>query len=626
MKQFLLLMIVIFCSPMFGQEQLYLPLEFQKAYENETRSKDGSVPEGYWQNRAVYNIVASVDPETKILRGSAAITYFNNSPDTLSSVTFHSYHDYLKPYTSRQYHDPLHSPAGDHKGMLIDLLIVAGDTVDIADPERVMYRGTNYGVSLTKPLPPNEQLNLEIDWNYEIPDERQVRSGAFDSTSMFVAYWYPEIAVRDDIHGWDTKAFDTNTEFYHDFSDYNVVLSLPEEFTVWASVPPDNPEEVYPEEVQDRLEQARNSSSGVQILTKEDFISGSGGTKTWKYTAKEFPDFSFALSDHFLWEASTYKDEEGEYFIQTAYSEENPAFGEILPMLASSLETFHRDFPQYPFPYKYFTVFHGDKLWGGMEFPGMANNGHLTAELYKQNFGVDPTEEQIDLGNNIVTLHEMAHMYFPFMMGINEKKYAWMDEGFAMASEAFTDEWLPLNDFDFSFLGSLSTVPPMVPSDEHDNSATNAYIVGGAAYLSLYELLGDELFHRGLHAFMDEWKYKHPTPYDLMFTFNKATGKDLTWFWNAWYFDWGYMDIGIEAVEGRTVKIENPGGKPMTFKIVTIFENGEIIQEQISPAVWENSSGYTYSIPGSLPVTEVRLQFFNYPDAVNANNLWKRGE
>ena len=285
---------------------------FQKAYENGTRSKDGSVPATYWQNRSTYDIEASVDPGTGILKGSAAITYFNNSPDTLRSVVFHTYHDYLKPYTSRQNFDPLTSEAEDHKGMLIEQLIVAGDTVEITNPERIVYRGTNYGVKLAEPLPPNKQLRLQIKWQYEIPDERQSRSGVFDSTSMFVGYWYPEMAVRDDISGWDTKAFDAATEFYHDFSDYKIALNLPEAFTVWASVPPDNPEEVYSEKVQDRLEQARKSSSGIKILTQEDFKPGTGEMKTWKYTANDFPDFAFAFSDHFLWEAATYEDEEGE--------------------------------------------------------------------------------------------------------------------------------------------------------------------------------------------------------------------------------------------------------------------------------------------------------------------------
>ena len=194
--------------------------------------------------------------------------------------------------------------------MLIEQLIVAGDTVEITNPERIDYRGTNYGVKLAEP-PPNKHLRLHIKWQYEIPDERQSRSGAFDITSMFAGYWYPEMAVRDDISGWDTKAFDAATEFYHDLSDYKIALNLPEAFTVWASVPPDNPEEVYSEKVQDRLEQARKSSSGIKILTQEDFKPGTGEMKTWKYTVIDFPDFAFAFSDHFLWEAATYEDEEG---------------------------------------------------------------------------------------------------------------------------------------------------------------------------------------------------------------------------------------------------------------------------------------------------------------------------
>ncbi len=629
-KLFLFLLLIMSCSPIFGQEKLYLPLEFKKAYENETRSKDGSVSAGYWQNKATYNIEAGIDVKNRLLKGSAVITYFNNSPDTLRSVTFHTYQDYLKPYSSRKRFDGSKIKAEDHQGMVIGHVIIAEDTVDLNNPQQVIYGGTNYSIRLSDPLPPSENLDLQIFWNYEIPVEGQLRgrapfrSGAYDSTSMFVGYWYPEIAVRDDIHGWDTKAFDPATEFYHDFSDYKISLTLPEEFTVWASVPPDNPGKVYSGEVQNRLEKARESNTAVQILTQEDFRTGSGATKTWNYTAKEFPDFAFAFSDHYLWEAATYIDEKGDYLIQTAYSYANPGFGEILPTLATSLKIFHRDFPKYPFPYKFFTVFDGMEM-GGMEFPGMANDGLFTKEIIRQLYRVDPSDEEVHFRNLTITLHEMAHMYFPFMMGINEKKYAWMDEGFALASAVFIEDWKPVNESNFNYLGSLNAVPPMVPSNEHDNSFINS-IVGSAAYLALYELLGDKLFHNGLHAFMDEWKHKHPTPYDFMFTFNSASGRDLTWFWKAWLFEWGYMDLGIKAIEGHNVQVENSGGRPMTFKIVTTYENGKNIEERISPAVWENSSLYTHAIPGSQPIKEVRLEFSNYPDAVKENNVWRREE
>lgn len=605
-------------------DKLYLPLEFRRAYENGTRSMDGQVPVKYWQNKADYRISAGIDPATGVVDGFAEITYYNNSPDTLWSVTFHSYHDYLKPYASREGYDQPSSQARDHDGMEIKALLVAEERIDLNDPQKVRYGGTNYTVQLSDPLAPADSLYLSIAWNYVIPDERYERSGKFDSTSMFVAYWYPEIAVRDDIFGWDRKAFDSATEFYHDFSDYEVSVTVPDNYTVWASVAPDNPEEVYSAEVLKRLEQAQRSSTSVTILDPKNFRKSTGNAKTWEYTARNFPDFAFALSDHYVWEAATYTDEEGEYFIQTAYPHDTPEFSKILPTISTALELFHNSFPKYPFPYKHFTVFHG-QAGGGMEFPGMANNGFNSRENYKRWFGIDISEEQELRANLDLTLHEMAHSYFPFMMGINEKKFAWMDEGFAQVSKTFLGNWLPRLELDFSSLGSLSVVPLMVPSDEHDLSYMNAYQVGPAAYHSLYLLLGNELFFRGLHAYMDEWKYKHPTPYDLAYTFNRETKEDLTWFFENWLFEWGYIDIGIAAVDGKTIKIENNGGKAVGFEIKMKYSDGRIDVNSVSPGVWRNSATYDHFISAPQSLKEVELIFPIMGDAVSENNVWSNG-
>lgn len=624
MKAVILLLLIGSWQPLFAQESVYIPLEFRKAYEANTRSKNGSVTQNYWQNRSSYDIRASVDPASKLLKGTAAIIYYNNSPDTLQSITFHSYHDYLKPYTSRNGFDGLLSQAADHKGMVIEKLMVAGENINIKNSARVKYGGTNYSIKLIPPLPPTDSLHLNIDWNFIIPDERQVRSGVYDSTSMFIGYWYPEIAVKDDIYGWDTKVFNASTEFYHDFSDYNISLTVPDHFTVWASVPPNNPDEVYSPLILRRLENARQTATPVKILSQEDFTADTGGTKTWKFTARDFPDFAFALSDHFLWDAATYYDEEGEYFIQTAYSHTTPGFNKILPTLATSMEILHTTFPRYPFPYKHFTVFHGQDNGGGMEFPGMANNALVIKEDYERYLGVEFTEEEIGIGNLNLSLHEMAHMYFPFMMGVNEKKYAWMDEGFAETSTAFLPDWMSMDEMDFSHIGSLSVVPVMVPSNEHDNSKVNTYLVGGAAFISLYDLLGEKAFFKGLHAFMDEWKYKHPTPYDMMFAFNRVTQQDLNWFWKKWFFDWGYIDLSISDVKDGNVYVVNEGGRPMTFSLMVTYENGDITEEKINPEIWKNSTTYLHPISINYPIKEVRIKFQHYPDAVRMNNFWPR--
>ena len=168
-------------------DELYRPLEFKQAYEKGTRSMDGRVPEKYWQNKADYRISAGINPATGVLNGFAEITYYNHSPDTLRSVTFHSYHDYLKPYASREGYDRPSSQAGDHNGMEIKTLVVAEERIELSDFQKVRYGGTNYTVQLSDPLAPADSLYLSIAWSYVIPDERYERSGKFDVRCILVS-------------------------------------------------------------------------------------------------------------------------------------------------------------------------------------------------------------------------------------------------------------------------------------------------------------------------------------------------------------------------------------------------------------------------------------------------------
>lgn len=597
-----------------------MPIEFQKAYSNGTRLPDGSVSPSYWQNRSHYQLKATIDPKTRILRGQAVITYFNNSPDTIKNPTFHAYHDYYKPGSKKAgFFQPADEKAGSHEGMVIDNWVVQDRTIDITDRDRVRYRGTNYTLKLDTPLDPNSSVQMNIDWHYVIPDGSFERSGAIDSTSMFVGYWYPEMAVMDDIDGWDRVVYDAATEFYHDYSDYDIEITVPDNFMVWASVAPINPAEVYTPEVQRRLSEARRSKERVHILTEADFKETATKMNTWNYAVKDFPDFSFALSDHFVWDAATYKDPMGEYFMNVAYPTSHPEFASVLEGIGKSLKVFHTEFPVQAFPYNHFTVFNGLQ-GGGMEFPGMANDQEVSAAKIAEWGGnvKDDIEAQFGL-----TMHEMCHMYFPFMMGINEKKYAWMDEGMASFTGFFEDPMFPPNDRDQPYLGSQRVLPVMVPSYLAEGSGLNSYTIGSQSYYSLYQLLGKELFLKCLDAYMTDWKHKHPTPYDFMFTFNRVSGQDLNWFWKKWYFDWGYMDVGIAKVEGSVITLENLGGRPIACTATITFEDGSALVQEINPAVWNVQDAYSFELKsGGKTIQTVQLTIPAIGDANGSNNRW----
>lgn len=593
-----LLYVLSMASPLLGQ-QLYMPFEIRKAYENGTRNWDGSVSDLYSQNSSRYKIKANVNPVTRQLEASAEITYFNNSQEPLISLGMHAYKDVFE------------------EGMIIKKLVVAGETLDIKDTRRVRKSDTHYGIYIGKnPFQSGDSIKLEIEWSITIP-ETVARDGAYDKTSMFVAYWYPEIAVYDDVFGWDMIDHDGYSEFYHDFSSYDIEITIPDNYIVWASTDPINGDDVYPSLIAERLNQARQTGQNTSIVSKKDLNKLKMKSNVWKYSVKNFQDFTFAFSDHYVWDASSYQDQYGQYFLNSVYPPENKTFSSVLQIQKEGLEIFHNDFPKQPFPYRHFVAFNGERA-GGMEFPGMCNNQALDG--YK--------DSSISLSayemNKLLTFHEMMHMYFPFMMGINEKRYAWMDEGMA--------EFLEIN-FSGIDLSSAETLanhsssinqPLMIETHTIPKHSTyNSYTIASHAYLELYRLLGPELFHECLTTYIDTWKNKHPIPFDFFFTFNKVSKRDLNWFWKAWFFDWGYVDIGIEEFKDGKLTLANEGGRPVMTEVTISFADGSEKRQLISAEVWKNSTRHTLPIDNSESVTSLQLSTSDGFDAVDANNRWK---
>jgi hypothetical protein len=621
-KSILILSIVTFTVMQSLSQGLYMPVEIQNAYKNGTRNTDGTVPDGYWQNESSYDIKVQIDPATKLLTGSASITYTNNSPDSLNQIVFHAYHDYYKPGARRAgFFSSADATSIDNEGMVLDKVVVSGNEIDMSNRQNYRYNGTNYALKLSENLAPGSSIDLQIDWHFTIVGEGFERSGAINETSMFIAYWHPEIAVYDDVFGWDQILYDASAEFYHDVSDFKVEVTVPDNFIVWASVAPDNGDDIYPRSIQKQLKKAIGSTEKITVVSSEDWDKGiQMKSNTWKYTATDFPDFSFALSDHFIWEASSYEDQFGSYFLHSVYDPKNTGFASVIDTQKESLRVFHNEFPVYEFPYHYFTIFNGLQ-GGGMEFAGMANDQAYSGEQFSRWLGKEISDFDANLG---LSMHEMCHMYFPFLMGINEKRYAWMDEGWA----SFTDYFQPVlwsSNYDKPYLASSTVLPVMVPTYAiPSHSGLNSYTIGSHSYHALYNLLGEEDFTKALKFYMDTWKMKHPTPYDFFNAFETSTGTDLDWFWNGWYFDWGYMDLGIESFENGKLTIKNHGGRPMSMKITYTFEDDSQMTEQLNPIVWKESDTHSKNVNFGKPIKKIMLSVMESSDANAENNVWEK--
>lgn len=586
---FTLIVSVSISTMLFAQNDLYIPLNIKKAYDNLTRSYDGLPGPGYWQNSSEYNIKVEVVPESKMLFGSETISYRNNSPDTLKTLVIRLYQDIFKIGNARDFTAP---PDAINDGVDVSKIILRGQEID-PDSSIVKQSGTNMIIDLDDPLLPHSAIDLVFEWSFIIPHKYPLRMGAYDSTTFFIGFWYPQVSVYDDIDGWDKYNHGGQQEFYNDFASFEVEIKVPNTFGVWATGVLQNPDEVLTEKIFNRYNTANNSKEIVRIVTADDLVEGNifysnKSYNVWKFNASNVTDFTFAMSDHYLWDGSSVTVDSTTnriVFIDAAYNESSKDFPDVVKIMKQTIQYFSFEMPSFSFPYPAITVFNGR---GGMEFPMMINNGSFST-----------------LARTLsVTSHELAHMYFPFFMGTNERKYAYMDEGWAdILPFDFQNKMVEGNDQRSIHMrryqrnaGTEIDMPLAVPTIQLRGTAytNSAYSRPGAAYDILRDMLGDELFIKALHSFINNWNGKHPNPYDFFFTFNEATGRNLNWYWKPWFFEFGFPDLSLQQVvedEGNVeITIKKLGNIPIPVKITFYYEDD--IQSELykDASVWEDGN------------------------------------
>ncbi len=627
----LIFFIITFAAlPNYAQENenaLYVPLNIRQAYENSTRSWDGKPGENYWINHADYTIKAELKPETRSVNGSAGIVYHNQSPDTLNQVVLRLYQDFFRQGGVR---DWAIGEADLHDGVKISQIVVNDSILDLkADDPLFSRQRTNLIIDLQESLEPGRQLQMKIDWAFTISKYANVRMGSYDSTSFFVGYWYPQIAVYDDIDGWDRFYYSGMQEYYNDHNNYDVEITVPRGFIVWATGELQNPREVLSNKYLKRYQKARKSSDIIHIIEKED-LDDQSVTKqqpklTWKFRAEKVPDFAFATSDHYLWDGTYLQLPDGKsdgVFISAAYKTESKDFYEVAEISRKTIAFFSEELPGVPFPYPEITVFNGG---GGMEYPMMVNNGSTPAYYRTVH----------------LTSHEIAHTYFPFYTGTNERKYAWMDEGWAVMlpfelQSRLAPDYDPIKKTIEEYLkyaGTEYEMPMMIPSILYGSNAYRpayriaAYNRSAIAYQLLKDMLGETLFVKSLKAYIHRWQEKHPIPYDFFFTFNEVTGKNLNWFWKPWFFEHGYPDLAIKDVidfgPEKQVIIEKVGNLPVPVHL-KVYYTDHVDSLHYGTEVWKtNSRGFTIKLPAAEKIIQLELGHKHIPDANRENNIIK---
>ena len=532
-----------FSSNVFSQ--LFINTNIEHAYEKETRSATGKPGKNYWENHGNYNIQINFDPATQLLHGHETIVYENNSRDTLKKIVFRLYPDLYKKGVYSQSHI---AEKDLTDGVQIESFKIGDEEINNFNDRPNAYRDNILLIiNPSEAVLPHSKTNVEISWNYKVNTGSPVRTGMVDSTSYFIAYFFPRIAVYDDIDGWDTWSYNGTQEFYNDFGNFNVQINVPKNYVVWATGDRENLGENLSENVLSKLKNASSSDKIIHVIDSTEYkqkdVFKNNATGVWKFEAKNITDFAFALSDHYLWYASSVLVDSStgrRTMAEAAFNPKHEDYFDVANQAHQTIFYTSHFYPDYPFPFSHETVFDGTDQ---MEYPMMVND--------------NPTPTHKDAVQ--LTTHEIFHSYFPFFMGINETQYAWMDEGWATIGESVISPKMgePEDEGIFSktrfekISGTDRDVPLITNTKDYGGAAylANSYGKGGVCYYVLQDLLGDKLYFKALHEYMNNWHGKHPTPYDFFYSINKGSGKDLNWFWNRWFFGWQYPDLSIKKVE-----------------------------------------------------------------------------
>ena len=593
-----------------------MPPEIQKAYDNGTRSLNGKPGKKYWQNHGRYTISLTVMPPANSIRGNEQITYFNNSPDTIRSLN-------MKLIMNVHRIAGRGGPTDTSAGIKVDEILIKGVRTPWDNNEAIT---TNQMVNLPEPLLPHDSIKLEIAWHYHL-SRGFGREGVIDSTSFYIAYFYPRVSVYDDYKGWDTQPHTGSLEFYNDFNDYNVNVTVPKDFMVWATGTLQNPSEVLQPDAAERLNQSMTSDSTIHVATMQDWadkkVTAQNASNTWKWSAGNVSDIAIGISDHYDWDAGSVvvDDKTGRRVsMQAAFADSSQDFHHSVQFGRYSLAWFSNNWPGIPYPYPKSTAFQG---FADMEYPMMINDSHSPDLVFAE----------------LVQDHEQAHTYFPFYMGTNESRYAFMDEGWATTFEYLiglsergqesADKFYKsfrVNGWTHSSHDKEN--PIITPSpDVTFGAGNNAYGKPSLSYLAVKDLLGDKLFRKGLHNYMNNWNGKHPIPWDYFYSMEKGSGKDLDWFFYNWFFTPGYIDLALAKVDktekGYVLDIKNIGGFAIPFDVIATYDDGSNESFHQTPIVWErNQKEISVNIKTGKLVKALKLDGGIFVDANEKDNTW----
>ncbi len=538
---------------------------------NEYRTASGAPGVKYWQQRADYDIKATLDEKKLLLTGAETVTYFNNSPDALT---------YLWLQLDENEHSTVNNggfPEESRMGRAvtpatIDKMIekksdnglghiISSLTDGLGAKLKYTINGTMMRIDLPAALKPGQKFTFKLNWSYKITDRMTVAGrGGFeyfpeDGNYLFtMAQWYPRLCVYSDFQGWQNHQFTGRGEFALVFGNYKVAITVPSDHVVMATGQGQNYPAVLSAAQLARWTKAQTATEPVEVVTLDEAKAAEKNkattNETWVFNAENVRDFAFGSSRKFVWDAMAANVEGKKVMCMSAYGKE--AYGLYRKFstkaVAHTIKSYSKFSIAYPYP-----VAQSIEASNGMEYPMICfNYGRTSAD--------GTYTESAKNGMLGVIIHEVGHNFFPMIINSDERQWSWMDEGLNSFVEYLTEE-LYDNNFpsrggpawtiaDYMRLPKDQLEPIMTNSENIIQFGPNAYTKPATAMNILREtIMGRELFDYAFKEYARRWAFKHPTPADLFRTMEDASAVDLDWYWRGWFYGIDPVDIAIDTVK-----------------------------------------------------------------------------
>lgn len=588
---------------------------------NRLRTAAGAPGPDYWQQQVDYRIEVALDPATRTVTGKEHVTYHNHSPEALDLLWVHLEQNILRKDSIGTLTDTMSAMGGPSEpsdGVLLAHVGTGGTTLPYQVYDTMMR------IELPQPIAAGGKFEFDIAWSFQVPKQVFRRYGTMETkkgTIWELAQWFPAVAVFDDVHGWNTLPYLGSGEFYTNYGTYDLAITTPRDHLVVATGVLQNPQDVYTALQQERLDTAKHSADTVIIRGQNEVGDPQSrpageGPLTWRFHAENVRTVAWASSEAFILDAAGL----GETLIQSAYSEDSlPIWGKSTQMLRTAIGGYNQRW--FPYPYPVATNVGG--VEGGMEYP-------MIIFCSGQN-------RRSENGLYGVTTHEIGHNWFPMLINTDERRHAWMDEGFnTFINKYSTVDWFPKSKLpkasSFAAMLKAPGVPIVTNADRLSGLQLGVlqYEKTGVGLFILREyILGPERFDFAFRTYIRRWAFKSPQPADFFRTMENAAGMDLAWFWRGWFLEDAMFDQAVDGVQqgnekrGARITFVNKERMVMPLQFRATFDDDTTEDRRLPVELWSQSDKVQVTLEGRGKVREIRIDPDQaLPDIDRKNNLW----